>query len=148
MSDSLRKDLDRAKGLRKLLERAMDRTPDDMPLERRKAAAATQLDDKVGPAWREEAKVPGLLVIETKTLDAAPSRPAKAADQRRDQRNDFFDGVRKALAGEEEDGSWVQDDSGQEGQASAETSMDARLSKVEQMLDELRCLLEGRKSER
>lgn len=144
MADSLRTSLDRAKAIRRLLERATDRTPEDMPLEDRKAAGATQLDDKLGPRWRDEARVPGLVVVETKTLDAPPSPGARDRDQQRGDRNDMFAKVRAALNDEEETGETVQDDDGQDADPvpSADGLTPDMIAQIDDLIAQIRDILD------
>lgn len=132
---SFRQNLDRAKALRRLLERATDRTPEDQPLDARKAQAATQLDDKLGPEWRREAASPGVVVVEATTLGAAPVPKAKVAESARSAHNDLLDRIRSALGDEQESGELLPEDLGNEEPFDRE-------AKIEQLLTELKALLD------
>lgn len=70
---SIRKDLERAKQLRRLYERQLNKIPTKLPEAERKALAATAMDELVSPRWRTEITLVDLPIASDDIVGAPPT---------------------------------------------------------------------------
>jgi hypothetical protein len=95
---SFKATLDKAKAVKRLFERQVDRTDPKLDHDARKRRAAALMDDEAGPEWRDVAAAPGVMVIETGVLSAPPARGPAPEATAHDGAQAFLDRVRDALA--------------------------------------------------
>lgn len=91
-------DHDRARVIKRLYERQLDKAPPKLPPAERRQWAASRLDALLGPQWRAEAQaVPGIASIEIAILEA-PARPVKPSAEHMSEA--FVQRAKRAAAAE------------------------------------------------
>ena len=94
----MKQELDRAKAIKRLLDREIERTDSTKDMKRRIAEAGTALDERVGNQWRIEIKLPG--------VDMAQVEEPVECDEHEEREglDQFYDRVRAALQEDDEPG--------------------------------------------